>query len=357
MNIYLVGGAVRDEALGLPIKERDWVVVGGSRQALLDLGYKQVGSDFPVFLHPKTHEEYALARTEKKLGVGYYGFVCDANPEVTLEEDLTRRDLTINAMAKDLNGHLIDPYHGMVDLKLKQLRHVSSAFVEDPVRVLRVARFAARFHRLGFVVAQDTLMLMVNMSNNGELSNLVPERVWQEWQISLTEKSPWIFFDTLRACGALRVIFPEITVYPTLAQVSLLSTCPMVRFAATLMHMTVEKIEQLCERLRIPQSYRYLAKLSAQFFNQLSSLDDLTAEEIVLLFEKTDAFRRAEPFEALLVVSQASERWTKLYHGCRDMTARSLKLTEKGEAIRSALRMHRIAYVASILNKWKINEK
>jgi tRNA nucleotidyltransferase (CCA-adding enzyme) len=187
MTIYLVGGAVRDQLLGYPIKERDWVVVGSTPDALLQQGFQKVGRDFPVFLHPKTREEYALARTERKTGTGYYGFVCDFNPQVTLEEDLARRDLTINAMAMYDQGSIIDPYHGQNDLRAKLLRHVSPAFVEDPVRVLRVARFAARYHHLGFQLADETRALMYAMVKRGELKELVAERVWQEWQRSLQE--------------------------------------------------------------------------------------------------------------------------------------------------------------------------
>ena len=190
MKTYLVGGAVRDKLLCYPVTEHDWVVVGSTPEHLLKQGFKQVGLDFPVFLHPKTHEEYALARTERKHGTGYTGFTCDANETVTLTEDLARRDLTINAMALDSNGVLIDPYHGQIDLKNKCLRHVSIAFKEDPVRVLRIARFHARYHHLGFYVADETSALMQEMVQQGELNYLVPERVWKEWVLSLGEKNP-----------------------------------------------------------------------------------------------------------------------------------------------------------------------
>lgn len=212
MKVYLVGGAVRDQLLGYPIKERDWVVVGATPEQMRQQGYQQVGRDFPVFLHPSTREEYALARTERKSGHGYYGFDCDYNQQVTLEEDLLRRDLTINAMAQDEQGQLVDPYHGQADLKSKILRHVSDAFVEDPVRVLRVARFAARYHHLGFKLADETRALMYAMVKRGELAYLVAERVWQEWQRSLEENHPEMFIQVLRACGALKAILPEIDV-------------------------------------------------------------------------------------------------------------------------------------------------
>ena len=212
MKVYLVGGAVRDQLLGLSIKERDWVVVGSDPQTLIKLGYRQVGRGFPVFLHPDTQEEYALARTEKKLGSGYYGFSCDTNPCVTLEEDLVRRDLTINAMAMDSAGTLIDPYGGQEDLRRKILRHVSAAFVEDPVRVLRVARFMARFQPLGFQLAAETRILIQDMVRSGELKHLVAERVWQELNRALHEPSPERFFIALKNCQVLQKLFPEIFV-------------------------------------------------------------------------------------------------------------------------------------------------
>src|SRR5579872_3046193 len=210
MQVYLVGGAVRDRLLGLPARERDWVVVGADPQELERQGYLPVGREFPVFLHPQTREEYALARLERKVGPGYRGFVTQFSPAVTLEEDLKRRDLTINAIAQDAAGTLIDPFGGQRDLEARVLRHVSAAFVEDPVRILRVARFAARFARLGFSVAPETAALMRAMVESDEVSALVPERVWQETERALGEPEPQVFFEVLRACGALAVIFPEI---------------------------------------------------------------------------------------------------------------------------------------------------
>ncbi|MES2211878.1 MAG: multifunctional CCA tRNA nucleotidyl transferase/2'3'-cyclic phosphodiesterase/2'nucleotidase/phosphatase, partial [Pseudomonadota bacterium] len=210
MQIYQVGGAVRDEALGLPIKERDWVVVGGTPDALTSQGYKPVGRDFPVFLHPKTHEEYALARTERKAGTGHTGFICHFEPSTTLEEDLMRRDLTINAMAKSSDGKVFDPYGGMRDLNARVLRHVSPAFVEDPLRVLRVARFAATLEPFHFTLAPETLHLMQNMVAKGELATLTPERVWKELMKAMLAPSPHMFFEVLEVCDALPVLFPEI---------------------------------------------------------------------------------------------------------------------------------------------------
>ena len=210
MKIYLVGGAVRDLLLHYPFKERDWVVVSADAQQMLDLGYQQVGKDFPVFLHPRTKEEYALARTERKTAAGYTGFEVHATPDVSLEEDLMRRDLTINAIAQDEQGNIIDPYHGQNDIKNKLLRHVSPAFSEDPVRILRVARFAARYAHLGFTVAPETMQLMTSMVNNGEVDALVAERIWQEMYKALNERNPEVFLTTLRECGALKKILPEL---------------------------------------------------------------------------------------------------------------------------------------------------
>ena len=210
MQTYLVGGAVRDNLLGRPIKDKDWVVVGATPETLLQQGFQSVGKDFPVFLHPQTKEEYALARTERKTGAGYTGFECYFGAEVTLQEDLLRRDLTINALAQDADGNIIDPYGGQADIQNKKLRHVSDAFVEDPLRVLRVARFLARFHHLGFTVADETNQLMKTLAASGELQTLTPERVWAETEKALTEPSPWRYFEALRECNALEVVFPEV---------------------------------------------------------------------------------------------------------------------------------------------------
>jgi tRNA nucleotidyltransferase (CCA-adding enzyme) len=207
MQVYLVGGAVRDEQLGLPVKERDWCVVGATPDELVDQGYKQVGKDFPVFLHPETNEEYALARTERKTAPGYHGFDFDTSPAVTIEDDLSRRDLTINALARDDAGHVIDPFGGVDDLNHRLLRHVSDAFMEDPVRILRVAKFAARFADLGFRIAPETRDLMRRMVADGEADALVPDRAWKETEAALADPNPRLYFEALRACGALRVVF------------------------------------------------------------------------------------------------------------------------------------------------------
>ena len=210
MQVFLVGGAVRDKLLGLVPREQDWVVTGSTPEAMVALGYSPVGKDFPVFLHPQTKEEYALARTERKSGRGYHGFVFNTDPAVTLEEDLARRDLTINAIAERADGSLVDPWGGRADLAARLLRHVSPAFREDPLRVLRVARFAARFASFGFRVADDTLALLQAMSSSGELNDLTPERVWQETARALAGPAPRVYFETLRSCGALAVLFPEL---------------------------------------------------------------------------------------------------------------------------------------------------
>ena len=208
MQVYLVGGAVRDEQLGLPVNERDWCVVGATPNQLIDDGYKPVGKDFPVFLHPESNEEYALARTERKTAAGYHGFAFDTSPDVTIEEDLSRRDLTMNAMAKDGNGELIDPFGGKQDIEERVIRHVSDAFVEDPVRILRAAKFAARFAHLGFRIAPETRDLMRRMVADGEADALVPDRVWKETEAALRGPNPRVFFESLRACRALKVLYP-----------------------------------------------------------------------------------------------------------------------------------------------------
>ncbi|GGP40978.1 multifunctional CCA addition/repair protein [Shewanella saliphila] len=340
MKIYLVGGAVRDSLLNQPVVDKDYVVVGSSVEQMLALGYQQVGKDFPVFLHPKTQQEYALARTERKTGNGYQGFSCDANQQVTLEQDLLRRDLTINAIAQDEQGNLLDPYHGVDDIKAKVLRHVSNAFIEDPLRVLRVARFAARFHHLGFSIAPETLQLMRDIANNGELEHLTPERVWQECDKALASQSPHVFFEILRECQALDVLFPEIDAlfgvpqpekwHPeidsgihtlmVLEQTSKLSTNKAVRFAA-LVHdlgkaLTPKQdwpkhhghgqkglaaIKKLCQRIRVPNEYRDLALLVSDQHQNIHNAFELRAETIIKLFDKADFWRKPQRLTDLLL--------------------------------------------------------
>ncbi|PHM29009.1 multifunctional CCA addition/repair protein [Xenorhabdus budapestensis] len=320
MKVYLVGGAVRDQLLDLPITERDWVVVGGSLEELLSQGYQQVGKDFPVFLHPNTHEEYALARTEKKSGQGYTGFTCYSAPDVTLEEDLLRRDLTINAIAQTPEGELIDPYHGIEDLKYRILRHVSEAFSEDPLRVLRLARFAARFAHLGFSIATETQALISEMTARGELSSLTPERVWRETEKALASQSPHVYFQVLRDCGALAILFPEIDNLfgvPSMEtdmgihslnilQISTqLSTDIDIRFASLCIHTGNKQIKQMCERLRIPNSTRDLAGIVAQYYDWVHTAEQLPAEKLLILFNTIDAWRKPQRIEHLAVCSKA----------------------------------------------------
>lgn len=344
---YLVGGAVRDQLLGLPVKDRDWVVTGATPADLQAQGFKPVGNDFPVFLHPQTSEEYALARTERKTAKGYHGFQFHAAPEVSLEEDLIRRDLTINAMAQDESGNLIDPYGGQADLQAKLLRHVSLAFSEDPVRILRVARFAARFAPLGFRVADATQQLMHAMVDAGEVDALVPERVWQETIRALAEPAPEQFFQVLRECGALRVLFPEIDrlfgipqpakYHPeidcgihtllVLQQAAKLSQEPEVRFAA-LTHdlgkgltpaevlpshhghelVSYQLTTELCERLRVPNRFRELAEHVAKFHGHIHKAKELRPQTLLKVLEATDAFRKPERFEQLLLACEADAR-------------------------------------------------
>jgi tRNA nucleotidyltransferase (CCA-adding enzyme) len=351
MQIYLVGGAVRDELLGLPARERDWVVVGARPEELLARGFKPVGKDFPVFLHPQTSEEYALARTERKTGPGYRGFETLFSPDVTLEQDLERRDLTINAIAQDPDGGaLIDPFNGQRDLRERTLRHVSAAFVEDPVRVLRVARFAARFAPLGFKVAPETLDLMREIAARGELDALVSERVWQETQRALEMPAPARFFEVLREANALAVVFPElhalfgvpqperwhpeidsgIHTLMVLEQAAKLSDDPVVRFAALThdlgkgttppsewpRHIAHEQrgvalVEGLCDRLRIPNAYRELAVLVARYHLDAHRVTELRTSTLLVLLERLDAFRRPERFKQWVLACEADARGRK----------------------------------------------
>ncbi|WP_394129675.1 multifunctional CCA addition/repair protein [Shewanella maritima] len=344
MQVYLVGGAVRDQLLDLPVKDKDFVVVGSTPQAMIDQGFTQVGRDFPVFLHPKTHQEYALARTERKSGSGYQGFICHADESVTLEQDLLRRDLTINAIAQDEQGNYYDPYNGLEDINNRTLRHVSAAFSEDPLRVLRVARFAARFSTQGFTIAPDTMSLMKQMVASGELEQLTPERVWQEIDKVLSGATPHVFFDVLKSCGALKVILPEIDAlfgvpqpaqwHPeidsgihtllVLEQASLLSHSVSVRFAA-LTHDVgkavtpqsmwpkhhghgqkgIAIIKRLCQRLRVPNHIRDLAVLVSDQHQNIHNALQLRAETVLKIFDKADVWRKPERLPDLLICCQA----------------------------------------------------
>lgn len=347
MKIYLVGGAVRDKLLDYPVKERDWVVVGATVEQMLEAGYRQVGKDFPVFLHPESNEEYALARTERKSGHGYTGFTVYSAPDVTLQQDLARRDLTINAMAEDADGNLVDPYGGRADLEHRVLRHVSDAFVEDPLRVLRVARFAARYAHLGFTVAGETHELMRAIAAAGELEHLVAERVWVELERALGERSPTVFVEILRNCDALPVVLPELArlfgvpertdYHPegdagvhslmVLEQAAALSPKTTVRFAALThdlgkgvtdpadwpRHIGHERagvavIRELCERLRAPNAHRDLAILACRFHLQCHRAGELRPGTVLELLEGADAFRKPERFEELLLACEADVR-------------------------------------------------
>ncbi|MDH3450776.1 MAG: multifunctional CCA tRNA nucleotidyl transferase/2'3'-cyclic phosphodiesterase/2'nucleotidase/phosphatase [Gammaproteobacteria bacterium] len=314
-RVYLVGGAVRDALLGLAVHERDWLVVGAGAQALLDLGFREVGRDFPVFLHPQSGEEYALARRERKTGVGYRGFAVDASATVTLQEDLGRRDLTINAIAQTLDGEIIDPYHGRDDLDARILRHVSPAFREDPVRLLRVARFAARLAPWNFTVAADTLALMRDMSASGELAALVPERVWRELALALHTPQPSRFFTTLAEAQALAGIFPELAPFVTDARwpttLSALdrsagSDNPApVSFACLGYALGAGAVAALCKRLRAPRNYRDNATILANHWSELCSAT--TAYAAFDLLEKLDALRRPSRLPALLAAASSLE--------------------------------------------------
>ena len=348
-QVYLVGGAVRDELLGLPIVDRDWLVTGATPASLLTDGYTQVGKQFPVFLHPRTKEEYALARTEKKHGQGYTGFICDFAPHIRLEEDLLRRDLTINAMAKSADGQLHDPYNGQQDLQNRVLRHVSDAFVEDPLRVVRVARFAARFAPFGFQIAPETLALMGKISLSGELSTIPPERIWRELEKALQSDQPQVFFDVLQSCGALEKLFTGF-VWPLPKAVE--STTPFVSSLSTsaqkwayLSHATKpDALGPLNQHLRAPNQYNNLSLQVSEFFHQQTLPQSPQVWEAWLV--RVGALKKPQPY-ALLVQILAQLTQTDVTHwlDLRQQTAginasKLMKLgfhgAELGEAIKLA---------------------
>jgi len=314
MQVYLVGGAVRDTLLGRTVTERDYVVVGATPEQMLAKGYTQVGKDFPVFLHPKTSEEYALARTERKKGLGYTGFECDVSTSVTLEEDLKRRDLTVNAIAQAKDGSLIDPYHGQQDLQRKILRHVSEAFSEDPLRVFRVARFATRYAYLGFTIAQETLSLMQTMATSGELITLSAERVWQETRRSLLENTPDVFFSTLKACNGLHDWFTELSTVENaynMAIQALQNTSPSegedllsLRFTALCSGLNTQQVRHLSTRLKVQNAVSEIAEMASAHKGLLLDNDKLDADALLTLFNKTDAWRRPERFTLFLKALQ-----------------------------------------------------
>lgn len=362
MNVYCVGGAVRDELLGLPVKDRDYVVVGSTVQAMLDADYKPVGKDFPVFLHPKTHEEYALARTERKTAVGYKGFVVHASSEVTLEQDLARRDLTINAIAQASNGALIDPYNGVADIQAKVLRHVSDAFAEDPVRILRAARFAARF--ADFTVSPETMHLMCQMVNNGEVDALVPERVWQELSKGLMEQMPSRMFDVLHKSGALQKILPELdklwgvpqppehhpeidTGIPVMMVIDYAAKQNFslaVRFAALVHDLSngrtpeailsrhighelrsVSLLKDLAERLRVPNDCKELAVIVAKFHGKLHAVPQMKPRTLLEFIIELDAIRQPVRFADFLRACECDSRGRTGLESCALPEAELLK--------------------------------
>lgn len=346
MQVYLVGGAVRDRLLGRPVTEQDWVVVGARPDDLLAQGYRAVGRDFPVFLHPQTQEEYALARTERKSGSGHTGFICDFSPDITLEDDLLRRDLTVNAMA-EADGQLVDPYGGQRDLDARLLRHVSPAFREDPLRVFRVARFAARYAPLGFRIADETLALMQDMTSSGELQSLTPERVWKETEKALGESRPEVYIQVLRDCGALAVWFPEVdrlfgvpqrpeyhpeidTGIHTLMALRIaaqLSEAVPVRFA-TLVHdlgkadtpmqewprhlghesRGIKRVRELSKRLKVPRAFEDLGELVSRFHLEIHRSTELRPATLLKKLLEMDALRRPERFRDILLCCEADAR-------------------------------------------------
>uniref|UniRef100_UPI0036F22826 multifunctional CCA addition/repair protein n=1 Tax=Vibrio ishigakensis TaxID=1481914 RepID=UPI0036F22826 len=409
---YLVGGAVRDKLLGIKNYDRDWVVVGSTPEELQQEGFQAVGKDFPVFLHPETKEEHALARTERKSGAGYTGFECFFAPDVTLEEDLIRRDLTINAIAEDESGELTDPYGGAHDLEARLLRHVSEAFVEDPLRVLRVARFAAKLHHLGFVVADETMALMKHISGSGELKTLTAERVWQEWQKSLTTKNPEVFLQVLRDCGALAEVIPEIdklfgvpqpekwhpeidTGIHTLMvarEASLLSDSEEVRFAAQVhdlgkgvtpqsewpshkmhCHTGLKIIEKLCARLRLPNQFKQLALNVCAQHSNVHRAQELKAATVLKVLDSLDVWRKPERLEQVLLSCMADSRgrtgfedidytqrdyFKQAHQAALEVDVQSIIADGfKGKDIRDQLSQRRIDAIQGIKEEWQAQKK
>lgn len=405
MQTYLVGGAVRDTLLGLPITDKDWVVVGTTPEEMVAAGFEQIGSDFPVFLEPKTKQEHALARTERKSGHGYTGFVCYSAPDVTLEQDLLRRDLTINAIAQDAHGNFIDPYDGQRDIKNKRLRHVSPAFAEDPLRVLRVARFAARFASLGFTIAPETMALMQEMVISGELASLTPERVWKEWEKSLSTDDPQVFLSVLRQCGALAIVMPELDAlfgvpqpekwHPEIdcgihtllvaKKAAELSTEKPVRFAAQLhdlgkalspaddlphhkMHCRdgLIPIKALCQRLRVPNDYRDLALLVCTQHTKIHHANEMRAKTFINIFDQIDAWRKPCRIKQLAICCRADARGRtgfeqtpyhqadillNVFNEAQQVDVKAIVAAGfKGAEIREQLTLHRIAAIEQYLN-------
>lgn len=406
MQRYLVGGAVRDQLLNIDVYDRDWVVVGSTPKQMLEQGFTAVGKDFPVFLHPKTKEEHALARTERKIAAGYTGFECYFAEDVTLEEDLLRRDLTINAMAQDPNGKIIDPYNGQRDLQDRILRHVSEAFTEDPLRVLRVARFAAKLAHLGFRVADETLDLMREISLSGELKSLTAERVWQEWHKSLSTPNPQVFISVLRACGALQVVLPELDAlfgvpqpekwHPEIdtgihtllvaEQAARLSHSLPMRFSAQVhdlgkgvtppsewpshkmhCHTGLKLIKALCERVRVPNEYRDLALMVCEQHSNIHRAAELRPETKLKVLNKFDVWRKPERLEEILLACMADSRgrtghedieypqkaiFEQAYHAALSVDVQDIiKDGFKGADIRTEMEKRRINAIRQVSEK------
>jgi len=362
MEIFLVGGAVRNQLLGLPVKERDWVVVGATAEEMRALGYRPVGKDFPVFLHPSSKEEYALARTERKTGKGHTGFECDTEA-VTLEDDLRRRDLTINAIARDQDGSLIDPWGGVADIEGRVLRHISDAFAEDPLRVLRVARFAAAFETLGFTVHPSTLALMKTMTQRGDLAELSVERIWLELEKALTTDHPVTFFKVLASVGAATILWPEIPA-EALARLDTMageSDEKEYRFAALLLGLSDESITALCDRLRVPNRYADLARVASANYAGWLDGENLGETEVVAFLYALDSFRQRGRFRTLndLLARLAAANgvpgtgtiaagWERCFEAARDVSAKDVDAGLSGEAIGRAIRREQATRVAAL---------
>lgn len=381
MKTYLVGGAVRDTLLGRPVTERDWVVVGATPQQLLDRGFSQVGKDFPVFLHPDTKEEYALARTERKTSAGYTGFVCNASESVTLHEDLLRRDLTINAMAQDEDGTIIDPYGGLADLDNKLLRHVSDAFVEDPLRLFRVARFAARYAYLKFTIAPETMSVMRNIASSGELQALSAERVWQETKRSLMERSPEVFFRTLHQADALSYWFPEIEARIAQTPVlELLSECAQSeqssldissRFAVLTSVLDEKACHSLCKRLTVSNETSTRAKLVIKTKSILTASENICAQDVLTLFDTCDVWRKPEQLRQVITALKAIlPKQSNINHEQTNFLSKLesamalatninvqalIALGHKGAEIKTALNKQRLAEISTLFPPRKDN--
>ncbi|MBT4494804.1 MAG: multifunctional CCA tRNA nucleotidyl transferase/2'3'-cyclic phosphodiesterase/2'nucleotidase/phosphatase [Gammaproteobacteria bacterium] len=357
MDIYLVGGAVRDRFLGIPVRERDYVVVGATEDQMLDLDYKRVGSDFPVFLHPKTSEEYALARTERKIAPGHKGFECKSDSSVTLEEDLQRRDLTINAIAESRNGEIIDPYGGQSDLDTRVLRHVSNAFVEDPLRILRIARFKARFHHLGFDVHPTTTDLLRSMIADGLHRELTPERVLLEFDKALGTDDPAEFFIFLEQLGAAQLLWPEINLECTKRLADSTITDVESRFALLMLDATHDEIQSLCQRLRMPRNRLELTIMVARHLNAWSNLAELSSADAVDLILSVDGVRRNKRFlQFNNICEQISDlgiqnQWSAILKVIQEVKARDLAIEADGPELGQLIRIEQVKRVAATLGR------